>query len=262
MKTRDTPSAMRSASLKEEEREVMYETDDLTGREYGSLKVLWMHKRSRNGGASWVCRCSCGRVCIVDGKRLLKGEKTNCGDCNYGLYSFHSDYVECVLPTGDKFQIDPEDYYKVAKYKWVKTFAGYFVASLGRRSNHIFLHRLVMNLPAGEYVDHIDGNKGNCRKKNMRPCSRTENNRNTGNQKNNQCGYKGVHWAADRGKWRTDITVNRKHIHLGSFDSPIEAAQAYDQAAIFYFGEFARTNEMLGNYERLSSDAKEVERSA
>ena len=119
-----------------------------------------------------------------------------------------------------------------------------------------------MNLSDGEYVDHIDGNRGNCRKKNMRTCSQTENNRNTGNQRNNQCGFKGVHWAADRGKWRSDITVNRKHIHLGSFDSPIEAAQAYDRAAFLYFGEFARTNEMLGNYERHTNDAREVERSA
>ena len=226
----------------------MYETDDLTDRCFGNLTVLWLQKRSRNGGASWLCRCSCGRLCTVGGASLLKGIKKSCGECNYGHYYMRSGYMECVLPSGDCFQIDCDDYPLVAQFKWVTNTAGYFVASLGRRENHIFLHRLIMKPADGEFVDHIDGDKGNCRRSNMRLCSQTENNRNIGLQENNQSGYKGVHWASDRGKWRADITVDRKHIHLGSFDSPTKAAQAYDEAALKYFGPFAKTNEMLGNY--------------
>lgn len=241
------PSAMRSARHRDEEGRTVYETDDLTDRLFGELKVLWRHKRSRNGAASWMCRCSCGRLCTAGGAALLHGRKKNCGDCNFGHYFFYPGYVECVLPSGKRFQIDPGDYPQVAKYRWVTNAAGYFVASLGSRSNHIFLHRLIMNPPDGTFVDHVDGDKANCRRRNMRLCSRTENNRNVGLQQNNQCGYKGVYWASDRRKWRAEITVGRKHIHIGSFDSPIEAAQAYDQAAIAYFGEYAKTNEMLGN---------------
>jgi len=92
------------------------------------------------------------------------------------------------------------------------------------------------------FIDHIDGNKGNCCKSNLRICRQTDNNRNVGVKSNNQCGYKGVYWASDRGKWRSEITVDRKHIHIGSYDTAEEAARAYDKYALFYFGEFAKTN--------------------
>ena len=227
----------------------MYETEDLCGRQFGELKVSALHNRSPNGGASWLCRCSCGRTCSVGGKALIKGHKRNCGDCNFGHYFFYSDYVECVLPTGERFQIDVDDYPIVSRYKWVTNKAGYFVASIGMRDDHVFLHRLVMDPPEDAFVDHIDCNKSNCCKSNLRICSQTENNRNVGLQQNNRCGFKGVYWASDRGKWRAEITVDRKHIHLGSFDSAIEAAKAYDKAAVQHFGAFAKTNEMLGNYD-------------
>ena len=225
---------------------MMYETGDLTDREFGGLKVLWLNKKSQNGSASWLCRCTCGRLCTAGGIALVKGRRTNCGECNYGRYSVVDGHMECTLPTGGRFRIDCEDYALVAQYRWTMNAAGYFVASLGRKSNHIFLHRLIMNPPDGLYVDHIDGDKSNCQRSNMRLCSYTENNRNVGLQQNNQCGYKGVYWASDRGKWRAEITVDRKHIHIGSFDSPIDAAEAYDEAAILYFGEYAKTNKMLG----------------
>lgn len=226
-----------------------YETEDLTDKRFGALIVLWKNKQSRNGGASWLCRCSCGRLCTVGGKILMNHQKSNCGDCNYGHYYYHPDYMECVLPSGEKFQIDHTDYSKVAKHKWVTNAAGYFVASLGRKDNHIFLHRLVMAPENGMYVDHIDGNKGNCRRSNLRFCTYAENNRNMKISKRNSSGYKGVHWASDRRKWRAEITVNGKHIRLGSYDSIDEAAEVYDKAATFYFGEFAKTNKMLGNFE-------------
>lgn len=82
----------------------------------------------------------------------------------------------------------------------------------------------------------------------MRLCDYAGNARNVCIQKNNKCGLKGVYWADDRKKWRAEITVDRRHIHIGSFDTREEAARAYDSYALHYFGEFARTNEMMGNY--------------
>lgn len=228
------------------------ETENLKGRQFGELTVLKMHNRSPNGGASWECQCSCGKRCVAGGYQLLHRRKTNCGACNYERYFFKPNYVECHLPGGEIFQIDYEDYEMVSQYRWVTNRAGYFVASLGSRDeNHIFLHRMIMKPSDGEVVDHIDGDIRNCRRENLRICSNTENSRNANLSRNNQSGFKGVYWAADRGKWRAEITVDRKHIHIGSFDSAVEAAQAYDSAAEKYFGAFAKTNEMLGNYEKV-----------
>ena len=80
----------------------------------------------------------------------------------------------------------------------------------------------------------------------MRLTDYAGNARNIHTQKNNKCGLKGVYWASDRNKWRAEITADGRHIHIGSFDIREEAARAYDQYALSYFGEFAKTNEMMG----------------
>lgn len=226
-----------------------FTTDDLCGSRFGKLLVIEKNKTSRNGGCSWVCRCECGRDCVVGGKALANKTKTNCGKCNYGCYTSYSEYAICELPDKTKFIIDMEDYPLVSQYKWTQTPRGYFVSAMGKRGGHTFLHRLVMkhyDLKENEFIDHIDCDKTNCRKSNLRICKKTDNNRNILIQKNNQCGYKGVHWAKDRRKWRADITVNRQHIHIGSYDTAEEAALAYDECAVLYYGEFAKTNAMMG----------------
>ena len=59
---------------------------------------------------------------------------------------------------------------------------------------------------------------------------------------NNYDSYKGVFWRKDSNKWRTGIMFNGKAKHLGCFTDLVEAAQAYDKAALRLFGEFARLN--------------------
>lgn len=219
---------------------------DLTGMRFGELQVLRKNKQSKNGGASWVCQCSCGRIAVINGYDLLNGYRKCCCNCNYGTYLFHSDFAECILPTGESFKVDREDYGTVSRYRWVTNAAGYFVTSLGKRNKHIFLHQLVLKPPEGKIVDHIDGDKTNCRKENLRLCTYKENAWNSTLSSTNKCGYKGVYWASDRKKWRAEITVDGKHIHIGSYNTAEEAARAYDEYALFYFGEFAKTNAMMG----------------
>ena len=141
----------------------MGDFQDLTGCQFGELTVVRLYRKCANGGSTWHCRCSCGREVDLPASDLLKGRLT-CGACNYGHYCFYPGYAECLLPNGNSFLIDIQDYPVVSRYRWVKTREGYFSASCGKRNSHITLHRLIMNPPAGMLVDHIDGNKNNCRR--------------------------------------------------------------------------------------------------
>ena len=108
---------------------------------------------------------------------------------------------------------------------------------------NVYLHKLLE--PDWKFVDHADGDGLNNCRSNLRDGTGFRNRVNTRLRSDNSSGFKGVY--RDRGRWRATITPeNRKSIHLGMYDSPEEAAYAYDQAAVSLFGEYARTNAMLG----------------
>ncbi len=57
--------------------------------------------------------------------------------------------------------------------------------------------------------------------------------------------YKGVMWNKRNKKWTATLTVNYKKHHLGYFSNELDAAKAYDQAALKFSGEFAALNRDL-----------------
>lgn len=92
--------------------------------------------------------------------------------------------------------------------------------------------------PRSPHLDHIDNDPSNNRISNLREASVSQNGANSRISKNNKAGFKGVY---QRGKkYRAQIMVLRKKINLGTFNTAEEAASAYADAAIMYFGEFAR----------------------
>jgi len=109
-------------------------------------------------------------------------------------------------------------------------------------STNDYFHRLVMNPPKGMIIDHINQNTLDCKKSNLRICTNSQNIRNQKKRKK----FKGV---CHKGfVWTSQITVNYKSIHLGTFRTQEEAAKAYDKAAIKYHGEFASLNFPIENY--------------
>lgn len=139
--------------------------------------------------------------------------------------------------------IDHEDRAVAEGRNWCLTVSGYPMSRRDDGTGYDYLHRLI--LPGdGLVADHIDGNKLDARRRNLRLCTQRENSRNRAKHKRNTSGFKGV-TQRPNGSYRAVITVDRKAIQLGSFVSAAEAAAAYDAAAARHFGDFARPNGVL-----------------
>jgi hypothetical protein len=156
--------------------------------------------------------------------------------------------MEVQLTQGYIALVDDCDYDRVSNYKWFYDH-GYARSCIDNRK--VYLHRFVMNM-SDEHskIDHIDLNKLNCRRENLRICSMYQNNRNKPKQ-NIKCTsiYKGVYFKKDRLKWAAAINIGGKNYFLGHFGYQHEAANMYNKAAIKYFGEFAKLNVIPNEYD-------------
>lgn len=151
------------------------------------------------------------------------------------------------LPVGNGLvtQIDSEDYARLVQRRWYVSAHGYVVRSIKRSPFSERIHRVILNAPRGVDVDHVNGNKLDNRKSNLRLCTVSQNLGNTSpDRKNNRSGFKGVSWCSRAEKWRAAIRKTGRQIHIGLFDDPVRAAAAYNVAAIRVFGDFARLNRM------------------
>jgi len=153
------------------------------------------------------------------------------------------------LTRGYFTEVDNDDYEKFSVYRWKATGQAKYIRASRcaydketKTSNTLYLAREIMNASKEIYVDHINHNTLDNRKKNLRFCTASQNGMNRGKQKNNKSGYKGVSWHEGDRKWRARISMTGKTIFLGNFNNKKEAVEAYDEAAKKYHGEFAKTN--------------------
>ena len=154
------------------------------------------------------------------------------------------------LTNGGYAVVDDRDFSFLNKFKWKKDIGGYAVRQSrlgGRKAKFLMfrMHRIVLMLPdSGRWVqiDHKDHNRLNNQSSNLRICSQALNNRNATMRTDNKWGYKGV--AKHNYKWIARIQANGEKIVLEGFNSPKEAAHAYNKLARKYHGKFAYLNKI------------------
>ncbi len=154
------------------------------------------------------------------------------------------DTIDIFIKPGIYSTIDKEDYPTVKGYYWLLSIkkCGIWVRAIVNEIDYrktIFLHRIIMNPPENMEIDHKDHNGLNNKKDNLRLATRKDNAHNRRNFEHTSI-YKGV--FKYRNNWRASIRVNCHKIYLGDFFSEIEAAKAYNEAALKHFGEFALIN--------------------
>ena len=106
------------------------------------------------------------------------------------------------------------------------------------------MHRQLIRVPAGMFVDHINHKGLDNRKTNLRPATLAQDNRHRpiAKKPNSHSKFRGLTWCKNKKRWLAQIKINGKRKFLGYFDNKIEAAKAYDRAAKKYHGEFTVPN--------------------
>lgn len=154
--------------------------------------------------------------------------------------------------TGKIVLVDDSDFDTVSKFKWYLKDNGYAVAYKyeNAKGSYIWMHRLILDTPAGFDTDHVNHNKLDNRKENLRICSRSENSMNKGKARNYKYSkYKGVSYtnkassksSRDYFYWTANIKVNgKRYSRVGKSEQ--DAAMKYNELARQYHGEYAMLN--------------------
>jgi hypothetical protein len=150
------------------------------------------------------------------------------------------------LPNGKIAKVDDDLYEGLMDYKWYEVGKGYAATTiwLGEdcmpRQKTIYMHRLITGTEDSKDVDHRNGDRLDNRQSNLRAATRSQNLANQGVRTMNKTGMKGVTKIGN--KFKAQITHHKKHYNLGTFDTPLEAANVYTKYYKEVWGDFAKVN--------------------
>lgn len=153
-----------------------------------------------------------------------------------------SDMHATIQIKGREVKLDPQDLPLMVGRKWNLNRAkgGSFYVVHWTTQGPVHLHRLIANPPIGMVVDHVNGDPLDNRRCNLRVCTPFQNSMNRRRYKTASSMFKGV--TPRDGGWRAQISINGTIIVLGKFKTDVDAAKAYDSAALKHRGQFACLN--------------------
>jgi len=213
------------------------------GAVVGKLELL---ERFRDANSwRWRCICACGQHVTPLESNLRNGYSKSCGSCGKNDYRPCSDgvTVKVTSTNGFTFIIDKDDVPLVKTKKW-HVVTNQIGLQTVIASDKTYLHHMLIGNHKGMEVDHIDGNRMNNRRDNLRVCTHQQNQCNQSLQRNNTSGVAGVSYHSARKKFIARIKASQHGIHLGYYLTLLEATQARNEAMRLMFGEYARMNDV------------------
>lgn len=227
---------------------------DIANQRFGKL-VVDSFAYTKNNRAYWDCTCDCGNHCIKMGKYLRNGETKSCGCYNkerikkIGLSNIKRNKYEVLEDgktvkvffhnTDNYFLCDLEDWIPIADtYTWWESEHGYARTNLGKDNKFMFFHSYVLNeFPSENRIcDHINRNRLDNRKENLRMITRAENAYNQNKYKNNKTGHTGVYNYSSTDKWVAYINYNKQRVNCGVFSSYEDAVKAREEKELELYG--------------------------
>lgn len=252
----------------------MRKIDNIIGKSIRGVDVLEFDnqayerdlERKKNGETKhvrprYICRCHfCGAVKSISANELFRKprhgrqpEEIGCG-CRKSEHIGESrrktnSYVydadqQCYIGTdsaGNKFLISVDSYNDVCQYCW-KLDGRYFRAYIPKIKRQILLHRYVFfgldNIDCSDKIDHINGDRYDCRLTNLRRCNHAQNMMNRKLGTNNKSGVVGVEWYKAGNKWRAELQKDHKRVYCQYFDNFDDAVKGRRDAELKYFGAY------------------------
>lgn len=233
---------------------------DLTGQRFGKWTVIERAEDYISPAGyhttQWLCRCDCGTERVVNASTLRSKLSKSCGCLRNELNTIRNSVVNkkynewifednqvigiCHNNTDCRFIIDIDDYEKCKDYCWSVHSNGYIIGLINKKTTVI--SRFIMNPTGNLQVDHINGNRQDNRKCNLRLVTPQQNNMNRGVSTRNTSGVVGVRFNKRYSKWNANITFEGFTYSLGYYEDINDAIEARKQAEIKYFGEYRRSD--------------------
>ncbi|MGA2092181.1 MAG: HNH endonuclease [Sedimentisphaerales bacterium] len=169
----------------------------------------------------------------------------------YRRLKFGEPYRRIYLGDGAYTKVDPDVYYEKCRFRWFlscgnTSYAARTIKIVPQKTISSYLHREILKPPKGKVVDHRNNDPFNNLRSNLRPATPSQNMINRPKRINSSSKYIGVNWSKQHKKWRVAIQYRQKGWpvtkFLGYFCDEIEAARAYDIAALKYHKVFAHLN--------------------
>lgn len=215
---------------------------NLIGERFGKLTVVGLYGKDKAGNLTWNCLCDCGNNRIETTHTLVSGKVVNCG-CERKKYDIKpkkgNEYVivdeiaYVKMMTSDKVMLcDADDWEQWKQYYWNISKDGYVRAFVDGKT--VVYHHHLLDAKDGYVRDHINRNRLDNRKCNLRYATFHANSLNKSISKVNTSGYCGVAYEKRIGKWRTYIYFNNKMIHIGYYDNQEDAIKARKEAETKY----------------------------
>lgn len=210
--------------------DMLAEIEQHTGKTYPGTNMVILGYAGRNERGQIIVKCkSDSRGEFIAKWNEIKRGNTK-GTVRGELHIRRNEYDVCDntvkvhLKSGKYFVCDIQDISLVKNFTWYLNQNGY-----ARSSDGLYFHRLVTSAPENYIVDHINGNKLDNRKSNLRICTSMDNSHNMKIFKTNTSGHTGV-CKTKSGKYEASIVANYKHIYLGVYDDFDNACEAYNAA--------------------------------
>lgn len=165
---------------------------DYIGEKFNSLIIMSLEYKKQKYDKKGIrrgfryyykCQCDCGNEVVVELSNLKTGNTKSCGCKRKNIdrkpnqlnqYIFKDNYgIGIANNTKNKFYFDVDDYYKIKDLAWYENSKGYIINR--KKGNMILLHRFVLDAESDNFVDHINRNRLDNRKQNLRFCTPQEN---------------------------------------------------------------------------------------